>query len=137
MGSSYFFKGYKNFFPHDTDYNEITDDESIKAMMIIRGKGEDVFIFRRKPKEEFIQNALKSPAAMVLGKFLIPEFCQEIGFTIEDLSQLEPLIFRLDSKHVYERIIYSAYLENQSFTLTKKQRNAAFKSYIDSRRYIR
>ena len=127
MGSSYFFKGYKNFFPHDTDYIEITDGENKKTLAFVQ----------TKTKEEFIQNALKSPAAMVLGKFLIPEFCQEIGFTIEDLSRLEPLISRLDPKHVYEQIIYSAYLENQSFTLTKKQRNTAFKSYINSRRYIR
>ena len=137
MGSSYFFKDYPDFFPHDTDYIEITDDTNIKGVMIIRGKGEDVFIFRRKSKEEFIENALKSPAAMVLGKFLIPEFCQEIEFTIEDLPKLEPLIFKLDKKHMYEQIIYSAYLENKSFTLTKKQRNAAFKSYKESRRYVR
>lgn len=137
MGSSYFFKDYPNFMPHDIDYVEVTDDEMIKGMMIIRGKGEDVFIFRRKSKEDFIKDALKSTAAMVLGKFLIPEFCDEIGFTIEDLPRLEPLVINLDDKHKYEEIIYSAYLKNQSFTLTKKQRNAAFESYKNSRRYIR
>lgn len=137
MGSSYFFKEYPNFYPNDIDYVELIDDGSVKGLMIIRGHGEDIFRYCKKDKEDMIKDALKSDLGMVLGKFLIPEFCEEIGFTIEDLLKLEPLLDKLDDKHKYEQIIYSAYLKNQSFTLTQKQRNAAFESYKNSRRYIR
>ena len=70
---------------------------------------------------------------MVIGKFLVPEFCAEIGFTIEDLPRLEPLLAKLDEKHKYEEIIYNAYIENNAFVLTDEQRAAAYESYKVSR----
>jgi hypothetical protein len=70
---------------------------------------------------------------MVVGKFLVPEFCAAIGFTIEDLPQLKPLIDILDNKHKYEEIIFNSYLKNGSFTLTDEQRERAYKSYKNSR----
>lgn len=138
MGSSYFFSKYEDFVPKDTDYVELTDDESIKGLMVLRGKGEDIFIFRQKPKDEMIKDALKNVnLGMVVGKFLIPEFCKAIGFTVEDLPKLSILIDNLDDKHRYEQIIYTAYIVNQSFTLTQEQRDKAYEAYKDSRRYVR
>ena len=137
MGSTYFFKDYPNFFPNDTDYVELITDDSVKGLMIIRGHGEDVFLYRKKDKEDMIKDALKSDLGMVLGKFLIPEFNEELGFTVEDLPRLEPLLSKLDEKHKYEEIIFNAYIKNQAFTLTQKQRDKAFDSYKESRRYIK
>ena len=134
MGSNYFFKQYPDFRSKDTDYVELTDDPKIKGLMVIRGKGDDVFIFRRKPKDLMIKEALKSNLAMVLGKFLIPEFCEELGFTIEDLQQLEPLTERLDEAHSYEKAIYLAYIVNREFRLTDAQRLKAYEIYKNSRR---
>ena len=70
---------------------------------------------------------------MVVGKFLIPEFNKKIGFTIDDLPKIKPLIDRLDEKHIYEKIIYESYLENNSFTLTEDQRLKAYKKYKETR----
>ena len=84
-------------------------------------------------KEDYIDWALKSNIGMVIGKFLVPEFCTEIGFTIEDLPRLAPLLDRLDDGHKYEEIIYHSYLENGSFTLTDEQRDRAYQSYKESR----
>ena len=70
---------------------------------------------------------------MVIGKFLVPEFCDAIGFTIEDLPKLEVLVTRLDEKHLYEKIIYDSYIENNAFVLTDRQRDQAYKSYLESR----
>ena len=39
---------------------------------------------------------------MMIGKFLVPEFCNEIGMTLEDLFKLKPLCEKLDDKHKYE-----------------------------------
>ena len=70
---------------------------------------------------------------MAIGKYLVPEFCAEIGFTIEDLPKVSSLLDRLDDKHKYEKILYDCYIENGSFALTNEQRQRAFKSYKESR----
>ena len=129
MGSTYFFKGQPGFTPHDIDYVELVDDKSIKEKLIIRGQGKDYIQLRRKDKESLIADALKTDLSMVVGKFLIPEFNQEIGFTIEDLHKIKPLIDRLDDKHKYEEIIYNSYLINNSFILTKEQLEEAYALY--------
>ena len=71
---------------------------------------------------------------MVIGKFLVPEFCNEIGFSIEDLPKLTPLIEKLDKKHKYEEIIFNSYLQNGDFILSEEQREKAYFSYLESRK---
>ena len=133
MGSNYFFKDYKDFKSHDIDFIDIIETNEFKEKRVIRGQGKDYFYLKRKPKEQLIQDALKSELSMVVGKFLIPEFNKKIGFTIDDLQKIKPLIDRLDDKHMYEKIIYESYLENDSFTLTEDQRLKAYKKYKETR----
>ena len=52
--------------------------------------------------------------AMQIVKFLVPEFVQEIGFTIEHLKKLKPLAEKLEGRHKYAKVIYDAYIENGS-----------------------
>jgi len=129
MGSNYFFSKYKDFTPHDLDTIELVNTKEFRYKRIIRGQGKDIFQLRRKPKEELIQDALRSNLPMVIGKFLIPEFNEEIGFVVDDLRELKPLIDKIDDKHKYEKIIYDAYLENGKFELTQEQRDAAYAEY--------
>ena len=133
MGSNYFFHQYSDFKSTDIDKIELVDTNEFKEKRIIRGQGKDYFYLKRKPKEQLIQDALKSNLPMVVGKFLIPEFNKQISFTIEDLPRLQPLIDKLDEKHKYEEIIYNAYIENKSFTLTEEQRDAAYRCYKEAR----
>lgn len=133
MGSAYFFKNFPGYTSHDVDWIELTDDPTITRVRSIRGQGLDVLFLRRKSKETLIAEALTSQLPMVVGKFLIPEFCKEIGFTFEDLPKVRPLIDRLDPKHQYEEIIYNSYIENGSFTLTEEQRMRAYKAYLAAR----
>ena len=134
MGSTYFFKSYNDFKSHDIDKIDIIDTDKFSEKQVIRGQGKDYIILKNKPKQQLIADALKSELALVVGKFLIPEFNNRIGFTIEDLPQLQPLIDRLDEKHLYEKIIYEAYLANGNFVLTQEQRDAAYESYKETRR---
>jgi hypothetical protein len=129
MGSKYFFSKYPGFHSHDTDTIEIIETNEFLEKRVIRGQGQDMFQLRKKPKEILIRDALRSQLPMVVGKFLIPEFNAEIGFTIEDLPLMQPLIDKIDEKHNYERIIYEAYLENGKFELTKEQRDRAYAEY--------
>ena len=134
MGSSYFFSQYPDFTPGDIDTIEIIDTDRFKQTRQLTGQGICIFQLKRhKDKQEYIDWALKSNLGMVVGKFLIPGFCQEIGFTVEDLLQVKPLIDILDDKHKYEEIIYNSYLANGDFVLTDEQRAAAYKSYKESR----
>ena len=134
MGSTYFFSCYEGFEGKDIDEIQIIETNEFEQVRQITGRGKCLFQMKRhNTKEEYIEWALKSNIGMVIGKFLVPEFCSAIEFTIDDLPRLEPLIAKLDDKHKYEEIIYNSYLQNGSFTLTDEQRDRAYKSYKESR----
>ena len=134
MGSQYFFSCYDDFKGKDIDEIEIIETNEFAQVRQITGQGKCLFQLKKhRSKEDYINWALESQIGMVIGKFLIPEFCKAIGFTIEDLPLLRVLINRLDDKHRYEAIIYDSYIENGSFTLSDEQRARAYKSYKESR----
>lgn len=134
IGSRYFFSKYPDFASKDVDELLIVETNEFQQMRQITGKGKCLFLLKRQPsKEEYIDWALKSNIGMVVGKFLVPEFCNAIGFTVADLPRLKPLIDKLDEQHKYEAIIFQSYLENGAFVLTDEQRDRAYKSYVESR----
>lgn len=134
MGSKYFFSCYDDFTSKDIDEIQIIETNEFNQVRQITGQGKCLFQLKKHPsKEGYINWALQSQIGMVIGKFLIPEFNEAIGFTIEDLSRVKPLIDKLDDKHKYEEIIYNSYIENGTFSLTNEQREKAYKSYKKSR----
>ena len=68
-----------------------------------------------------------------MGKFLVKEFIDETKLTIEHLKRLQPLVEKLDDKHLYEKIIYDSYIINNDFYLTDQQLHLAYKEYIKYR----
>lgn len=134
IGSQYFFSCYEDFKGKDIDEVEIIETKDFKYVRQLTGQGKCLFQLKKySSKEEYINYALQSNLGMVVGKFLVPEFCEAIGFGVEDLPRLRGLIEILDDKHKYEEIIYDAYIKNGSFTLTEKQRDEAYNSYKESR----
>lgn len=134
IGSQYFFSCYNDFESKDIDELQIIETNEFSQVRQITGRGKCLFQMKKHAtKEDYIDWALKSQIGMVVGKFLVPEFCAAIGFTIEDLPRLRALIDKLDDKHKYEKIIYNSYIKNGSFTLTPDQRDRAYKSYKESR----
>ena len=134
MGSTYFFSQYHDFKSHDIDYIEIVNTSQFNYMRHLAGQGKCLFQLKRKPTtEEYIQDALSTQLGMAVGKFLVPEFCEAINFTITDLPKLQKLIDLLDEKHQYEKIIFDSYLANNAFALTEEQKLAAYKNYKESR----
>jgi len=138
MGSKYFFNDMKGFNPHDTDLWEIIDTDEFKFVRTIRGQGMDYYQFKKQPTaQDYIDYAVSTELPMTVGKFLIPEFCEEIGLSFEDFknnAQIKSLIDNIDEKHAYEKIIYRAYIKNNAFTLTADQRKRAYNSYLKSRK---
>jgi len=130
VGSSVFFNEVEDFQPKDRDY--VILDEKPAGYNFVRqttsGK-ECLFEWRRMLPEQFVDYSLSRGPAMQIGKFLVPEFIQEIGFTIEHLKKLKPLAEKLEGKHKYEKVIYDAYIENGAFKLTAEQRSKAYEQY--------
>ena len=134
VGSRAFFEGMQGFCPKDTDILELVDNPTgFKDVRQFKGKGKCVFQWRRMSAGEFIQVTMTRNLPMEIGKFLVPEFADAIGFTIEDLKRLQPMVDRLDDAHRYEKIIFDAYLYNNAFTLTSEQRSMAFDEYLKFR----
>jgi hypothetical protein len=133
IGSAAFFTGMPGYGPHDTDYLILVDQPVMfKDSMQIRGLGDnkkDLLYWRSMSKEEFIRVTLQRDFPMEAGKFLVPEFCKVIHFTVDDLDRLSPLFDHIDDKHLYETVIRDAYKENRSFILTEEQLRHAYELY--------
>lgn len=127
VGSSY-------FFGEGRDIDEVEFDEHpklFKNVMQFRKKDRSrcLFIWRKMDPDEFVEYTLNSKLPMEIGKFLVPEVAEYLGFTMEHLKRLAPVVDRLDGKHEYERVIYEAYMENGAMFLTPEQRDFAYAVY--------
>lgn len=130
VGSKYFFNKFNDYNSKDTDWVIIEDNPQYYTnTMTMRGRGEDLMFFKNRSKQEFINMTLSSNLPMVVGKFLIPEFNEYIGFTIDDLILFDHQFNKIDDKHLYEKYIYECYLVNKKFTLTESQLEEAYKIY--------
>ena len=130
VGSNYFFNKFDDYNSKDTDWVIIEDNpQHYTNTMTMRGRGEDLMFFKNRSKQEFINMTLSSNLPMVVGKFLIPEFNEYIGFTIDDLILFDHQFNKIDDKHLYEKYIYECYLVNKKFTLTESQLEEAYKIY--------
>ena len=135
VGSTYFFSEYPEFHSKDCDYVILVDDNDefkfCREIHITNKKC--IFQVVKKDPKEIIERINKGNSPMQIGKFLVPEFNEIIGFKFEDLSLLEPSIWKLDEKHTYEKVIYEAYKQNGDFVLTQEQRDEAFEAYRKTR----
>ena len=130
IGSSYFFDGYDDFISKDYDDLCIMDEFVFPGrVMNMKVKGRDVFMFRDMDKQGFLDDVSESEVYMKVGKFLIPEFNEYIGFTIEDLKSIMGFFDKLDEKHTYEKVIAESYIKNGGFFLTDDQRASAYGEY--------
>ena len=140
VGSNAFFTGIDGFSPKDNDHLILVDDASECGLPItthseMRLKGNCYFFYKKLPKDEMIDNCIKSKDPIVVGKFLVPSVARDLGLTINDLRRLEDIVTSLDEAHRYEEVIFHAYLKNKDFILTDEQKEEAFRIYNNSRNY--
>lgn len=136
VGSCAFFEEMPGFCPSDVDEVEFEEDPKLyRNFMQFRktDKKRCLFKWRKMTADEFVDYTINTSLPMEIGKFLVPEVAEYIGFTIEHLRKLKPVADRLDSKHGYEKIIYDAYIRNNGFTLTQEDRNCAYAEYLKPR----
>ncbi len=136
IGSRYFFDKYDDYKVKDNDELHLMDNWIIDATNVLnmRQDGQDIFYYRNMSKEEFIQEVLDTKNYLKLGKFLIPEFNKEIGFTIEDLKKIKSLFEHVDDKHKYQISIVKSYINNNDFTLTNEQLDISYNIYKNARK---
>lgn len=130
VGSTYFFKNIEGFKSKDIDRVVLVDNPvGFKNVRQTSGSGSCLFEWRRMSADEFVSFTLNSKLPMSVGKFLVKEFCDEIGFTIEHLKKLAPQFDKLDDKHKYEKVLFDSILSNNSWQLTDEQLQAAYDMY--------
>lgn len=134
MGSSYFFDKYEDYKMKDYDELCIMDEFFFPGkVMNAKIDGKDIFMFRNMDKQGYIDDVIETKVYMKAGKFLIPEFNEFIGFTIEDLKSILYFFDNMDEKHRYEKIIAESYIENNGFFLSDSQRDKAYKAYKENK----
>ncbi len=134
IGSRVFFDKFKDFAPKDKDVILIMDHlVGNKICLNAKIKGSDLFLYKQMPKEEWIKTTIESGVPMKAGKFLVPEFCEYIGFTVEDLDSLKEMFDNMDTKHRYESLIYKYYKQNNGFFMTDEQLEEVYSVYRSSR----
>jgi hypothetical protein len=134
VGSNVFFKNIEGFNSKDTDILELVDNPTdFKYLRQFRFIDKCVFQWRNMPVDEFIDAELLMNVPMSVCKFLCPEFIKLKGLTIEQLKRLQPLVDKMDEKHMYLKTIYDFYIANNDFTLTEQQLNDAYKMYLKYR----
>ena len=131
IGSSVFFNGINGYTPKDNDIMAIQDQWLPRNHHVLNLKkdGNDIFLWSPLTKEEFIKDTLECGVPMRVGKFLVPEFCDYIGFTIEELPIFDSIFNSIDDKHKYEKYIYEFYIKNGKFELTNEQRKKCYEIY--------
>ena len=136
IGSRAFFDWMPDFQSKDTDTLILTDTPNgFTHYRQTSMSGKCTMEWAKKPKDSFLLFAMREKACgLEFGKFLVPEFANELGITIADLTMLYGHFKeRINEKHKYQHEIYKAYIENNSFYLTDKQREKAYKVYKEER----
>ena len=136
-GSRLFFDGIEGFNPKDTDCIQFVESKDVNFIFrkrsFDRTDGTDTFYVVKQDKKHYLRWAAKFAYGSTLGQFLTPEFCHEMGITIDDLPMLTSLCERLDDRHRYLKIIFDAYIENGAMELKEHQRLMAYEEYKKER----
>lgn len=129
-GSVYFFSNIDGFKSKDTDRIVLIEKPNgFNYVKQTSSSSSCLFEWKKMSANEFLNYHLKTTIPMSVIKFLNKEFCEDIGFTINHLKELKPVFEQLDDKHKYAKIIFNAYIKNNSFTLTDEQRQLAYEEY--------
>ena len=132
IGSRAFFERMPDFQSKDKDILILTDmPNGFTHYRQLSMSGRCTIEWARKSKEGFLTYAMRDKAdGLEFGKFLVPDFAEELGLTIDDLSMLySHFKERIDDKHKYQHAIYNAYIANNAFTLSDEQRAIAYNEY--------
>lgn len=135
VGSRAFFGDMEGFNSKDRDYLLLVENPiGFRWRRESSMRGICLFEYLKEPVSEMVARTIQSGDALSVGKFLVKEVADVIGALPKDILPLEVLLPKLDTKHEYEKIIFAAIQENQSFDLTDAQKKAAYEIYLSARK---
>lgn len=141
-GSNFFFSVYPDFKPKDIDLILVVDKDSTllngkSCGRYFMGGNLEAFIWSKSNTiADCIKNIKIDPK--FTAALLIPQFCNDMGFTIDALKKLKTYYdyYDEDHKHYYIKMIYDAYIKNNGFFLTDDQRKEVYKNYKKAREKV-
>lgn len=137
IGSRAFFEDMPDFAPKDTDTLVwVADPKGFTHYRQTSISGQCTVEYRAMTKDEIINFALRDKAnGLEFGKFIVNDFAELIGLTIDDLKRLRDYyVKKIDDKLNYQLAICDAYIANNAFTLTDAQREEAYAIYVQARK---
>ena len=137
IGSRAFFEDMPEFTPKDTDTLVwVADPKGFTHYRQTSISGQHIIEWRAMPKSELLAYSMRDKAnGLEFGKFIVPEFVELVGLTIDDLARLRAYyIEKIDDEHRYQLAICDAYIANNAFTLTDEQREKAYAIYSQARK---
>lgn len=133
IGSSVFFSKFPDYTPGVSNILYIDDNPDYEYETNYMENGVHILRWRNLSKEKLMEYHKDCYIGRYIGKFLVPEYVEYYDVTIDDLKELHHLIDFIDERHVYEKMIYDFYIENNGFYLTDEQLNAVYQEYKNER----
>lgn len=137
IGSRAFFQDMPEFTPKDTDTLVwVADPKGFTNYRQTSISGQHIIEWRAMPKDDLLAHAMRDKAnGLEFGKFIVAEFAELVGLTIDDLKRLRDYYAeKIDANHRYQLVISEAYIDNGAFTLTDDQRETAYQAYLNERK---
>ena len=137
IGSRAFFENLPDYKEHDCDVLMVLDkwpSEIADTRFSCRATKCDAFFMKQMTKEEYIAETLETEDTKRVFYYMVPEFAQFVGLTIDDLKLVEPVVRKLENtRHKWYINVYEAYVANNGFFLTDEQREVAYKVFKSTR----
>lgn len=132
-GSRAFFGNMPDYSSHDCDVLLVLDEwpeEITDTRFSCRATKCDAFFIKQMTKEEYIAETLETGDTRRVFYYMLPDFAELIGLTVDDLKRVEPVVRKLTgTRHQWYITIYEAYVANGGFFLTDEQREAAYEVF--------
>lgn len=130
IGSRAFFGNMPDYKEGDCDVLLVLDKwpEEFKKTIFSCGVTKcDTFFMKQMTKEEYIAETIETEDIKRVFYYMVPEFVQFIGLTIDDIKRVEPVVRKLENtRHKWYINVYESYIANGGFYLSDEQREAAY-----------
>ena len=134
IGSNAFFSKFPDYTPRVANILYIDDNPDYGyETSYMDENGIHIIRWKNMTKEELMTYHKDCYVGRYIGKFLVPEYAEYFGITIDGLKELHHLIDFIDERHIYEKMIYDFYIKNNGFFLTDDQLKEVYDEYKKER----
>lgn len=134
-GSAAFFSNIEGFHPNNIDIISFYDSEKQKNRVhILMKNGSKYYNYVKSTyMTELYQCMMRGRKICYMASILIPEICEYLNITLNDISRFEMFRNDCDDKYQYLWKIYDFYKLNGKMELTNEQLQEAYEMYKEER----